>query len=130
MVSRELLSPIPRTWRIADQKSLTVSSEASADTSPDETVTQTQQANGRSRGALPATEEDDADGDAQRLSINDISRNTVLAAIRELYRQDPRPCDREYLLRLLRKHLRFGALGIACNSEVSVAPWAMLYSRV
>lgn len=64
-------------------------------------------------------EEDDGDGDAQRLSINDIRRNTVLSAIRELYRQDPRPCDRECLLSLLRQHLGFGALGSNIRAALS-----------
>jgi hypothetical protein len=48
-----------------------------------------------------------------------MPRNKVLAAIRELYREDPRPCDRECLLRLLRQHLGFGALG--SNIRVSLS---------
>jgi hypothetical protein len=64
-------------------------------------------------------DEDDADTDARRPSINDISRNEVLAAIRELYHMDPRPCDRECLLKLLRAHLGFGVLGSNIRAALS-----------
>ena len=35
----------------------------------------------------------------------------VLAVLRDLYREDPTPCDREELLQLLRVQLGFGSLG-------------------
>ena len=52
-------------------------------------------------------------------SIDDISRNEVMAAIRDLYWEDPEPCDRENLLVLLRDHLHLGALGKNIRKELS-----------
>jgi hypothetical protein len=59
----------------------------------------------------PGKAKEEAAEPVERPKINDISREDVLAAIRELYRQDPAPCGREELLELLRDHLGFGALG-------------------
>jgi len=74
-------------------------------------------------GAAEATT--GADGATRRPSIQDVARNEVLAAIRELYRVDPRPCEREWLLRLLRERLGFGALGstirVALSGDIRAA---------
>jgi type I restriction enzyme S subunit len=56
-------------------------------------------------------QDNDGEEPEARPTIENYSREDVLAAIRELYREDPRPCDREQLLALLRDHLGFGALG-------------------
>jgi type I restriction enzyme, S subunit len=55
--------------------------------------------------------DDDGDESESRPTIENYSREDVLAAVRELYREDPRPCEREQLLVLLRDRLGFGALG-------------------
>lgn len=42
-----------------------------------------------------------------------------MAAIRELYREDSRPCERDWLRGLLRKHLGFGAMGSKIRQALS-----------
>ncbi len=62
--------------------------------------------------SAPAGEPDDDDAEAApRLGIDEIGRDEVIAKIRELYRDDPEPCDMQTLLGLLRDELGFKAMG-------------------
>lgn len=68
--------------------------------------------------SVPASRERKAGPAAARPRPEDFDRLEVLATLRDLYRDDPAPCDRETLLHLLKETLGFKTLSPKLRSQL------------